>query len=122
MTLLAHITAAALLLHSVLGCCFHHGHDAQQVARCGEHGHDHASAPEDAAEHEENAPGEGCQVVRCAFIATTTVELATFAADGVSAPLPPSTAATSLCAATCPPESEDRPCLPGVEKPLALRI
>ena len=122
MTLLAHITAAALLLHSVLGCCFHHGHDANQVAQCGEHGHDHASAPEDA-DHKENAPGEGCQVVRCAFIATTTVELATFAADGFFAPLHPATAATSLCAATCPTESEGRPCLPGVElKPLALRI
>lgn len=74
------MTAAAFLLHMVLGCCIHHAHAAGDTPCRGEcsksptHSHaehDHASqSPHEDAPWEAPRPGERCNEAKCVFVAT----------------------------------------------------
>ena len=74
--MIAYLTAGLLLLHSIAGCCWHHGHQAagnyEEPAaacaghqRCAHHQSHDAGFP---APHEGDGHQEQCQGERCAFV------------------------------------------------------
>ena len=79
--LLSNLTAAALLVHALAGCCWHHGHDCRLALAaterdglaaachyddaCGGHSHDQEPVGE-----EQRHGDDRCQTAPCAFVAT----------------------------------------------------
>lgn len=63
------LTAAVLLAHSLLGCCWHHAHAATggvEVA-CVEHGHQHDHGDQQDKSHDEHQ-GTTCHEGSCVFV------------------------------------------------------
>lgn len=116
------VTSAALLLHSLLGCCWHHVHPAGEAGQFVELEHDHAT---DHGEQDGEHPAEQhCQAARCAFIATPGPDLDCSAPSIAIASLD----AQFVLAATAPVVqmtawSNHAPPVPTAEvQPLMLRI
>lgn len=116
------LTSAALLLHSLLGCCWHHVHEPGDAAHSAHLEHDHAS---DHGDQEGQHPAEQhCQAARCAFITTpgpdvdysaASVALASLDAFFASAAAQPVVQMTAW--------SSHAPPVPAAEvQPLMLRI
>jgi hypothetical protein len=80
--LLALLTIAAMLLHSVLGCCWHHAHDVTPSPENVTHhsegcGHRHHAAAETGTSSE--SPGddqhEACREPSCVYVAAKHFEM-----------------------------------------------
>lgn len=83
MNALTCLTAVTLLLHSLLGCCWHHGHDSSAAHEGVCLDHEHASDHDEPADEREHSSEGHCQAARCVFIAPPGSDLAAFAVDSV---------------------------------------
>jgi len=72
--ILTAVTLAAVSIHAVLGCCWHHAHQTDfhspestvaLIAGC--QGHHHASQSEPADDHDHHGHPESCDGVECVF-------------------------------------------------------
>ena len=78
---LTHVTLVAMLLHSLLGCCWHHGHEsvAEQAVVC-HHDHRHRDADHHDADHgkpdESSHPAgpEECEASACVYVVNPHVD------------------------------------------------
>jgi hypothetical protein len=72
--MIALVTAALLLLHSLAGCCWHHAHhaaghdDLATVSACGHRCPDHAADAENHPLSDEDSDHEECDGARCVFV------------------------------------------------------
>ncbi|HYW79927.1 MAG TPA: hypothetical protein VE890_10150 [Thermoguttaceae bacterium] len=94
--LVANLTVVAMLMHSVLGCCWHHSHAGQPERSDSQaallfhtccHHDDHSCSNETAQQDGQPTPGK-CDGSRCLFVgATRTIAVQQVSADASVASL-----------------------------------
>ena len=92
--ILTAVTLAAVTIHVLLGCCWHHAHEsdldsftstASLIANC--QCHDHSSHSEPADGHDHHSGHESCDSVDCFFYSAENSDLDLFVASAFCLPV-----------------------------------